>query len=324
MERARARGARRVHPRAPVLVASDRRDLRRRRGAATPPPPPSPPPASPRASPTSRTAYPAPPQSAIRTTRSDPRARAPRAPTVPSRLSARALRRNLRAENVLVASRDDDAVQKPSRVARRSAVASAARDGVQHTSHPDQHAANMSPKKLWIGVPPSVLSGRLGEESASAGMRERSGRSDGAEADASPWHPDARCSTSAGTVSVTGSTSDHLEGSGLAWRYRGKVRERRETRRGPSPATRRRARRARWRFVAHRPRGDARKMRRWRRRGERRRRRGEARARGTLRTIEVASSRPTPSPNVPPRKPTRNGSRRRTRSRRRLSPRPRG
>ena len=106
--------------------------------------------------------------------------------------------------------------RNPSRVARRSAVASAARDGVQHTSHPDQHAANMSPKKLWIGVPPSVLSGRLGEESASAGMRERSGRSDGAEADASPWHPDARCSTSAGTVSVTGSTSDHLEGSGLA------------------------------------------------------------------------------------------------------------
>ena len=109
--------------------------------------------------------------------------------------------------------------RNPSRVARRSAVASAARDGVQHTSHPDQHAANMSPKKLWIGVPPSVLSGRLGEASASAGRRERSGRSDGAEADASPWHPDARCSTSAGTVSVTGSTSDHLEGSGLAWRY---------------------------------------------------------------------------------------------------------
>ena len=36
VERARARGARRVHPRAPVLVASDRRDLRRPRAGATP------------------------------------------------------------------------------------------------------------------------------------------------------------------------------------------------------------------------------------------------------------------------------------------------
>ena len=172
-DRARARGARRVHPRAPVLVASDRRDLA---GAALRLEPFAAG-AHRIASSVANISHDAIPRRRGR--RSGRRVRVTRASASGAHRSVTivraALRRNgLHAENVLAASRDDDAVQKP-RASRRSAVASARRVTACSTPPTRTNTPLICPQEaLDRRTSQKTLSGRTARRTRRR-MRERSG-----------------------------------------------------------------------------------------------------------------------------------------------------